>query len=300
MLALIAGTGDLPTALVAALPVRPVICALDGFAPALDVDITFRIEQLGTFLAELGDRGVTQICMAGAVRRPAVDPDAIDALTQPLVPRIMAALGKGDDGALRVIIEILEEAGFQVVAAHEVAPDLLPAGGVLTKATPDDWALADAAAGQACVATMGDADLGQACVIRKAELLAKEDDAGTDAMLERLAPPAADGSPDKGPFSTVANTVGTLLGDAADWLSGGNSVDPALPARGGVLFKGPKPNQDRRADLPVIGPATAVRASAAGLSGIVIEVDGVMVLDRDAVVEILDAQGMFLWVRART
>ncbi|MEL6519181.1 MAG: UDP-2,3-diacylglucosamine diphosphatase LpxI, partial [Pseudomonadota bacterium] len=39
-------------------------------------------------------------------------------------------------------------------------------------------------------------------------------------------------------------------------------------------------------------------AAAAGLSGIVIEAGGVMVLDRDATVRAADDAGLFLWVRA--
>ncbi len=107
MLALIAGTGDLPPALVARLPERPLICALDGFRPALTPDITFRMEQLGSFLETLVQRGVTEVCLAGAIKRPAIDPTAIDEATKPLVPRIMQAIAQGDDGALRVVIALV-------------------------------------------------------------------------------------------------------------------------------------------------------------------------------------------------
>ncbi|MBU0862747.1 MAG: LpxI family protein, partial [Alphaproteobacteria bacterium] len=101
--------------------------------------------------------------------------------------------------------------------------------------------------------------LGQACVIRQGTVISSEDDAGTDAMLGRL----------------------------------------EATAKAAILFKGPKPNQDRRADLPVIGPRTVANAAAAGLAGIVIEADGVMVPDLAGVIEVLDAQGMFLWVRSK-
>ncbi|KJZ20111.1 LpxI family protein [Loktanella sp. S4079] len=255
MLALIAGTGDLPPALVARLPERPLICAMRGFEPSIAPDITFRMEHLGSFLATLKSRGVTQICMAGAVRRPQIDPAQIDAATMPLVPKVQAALTQGDDGALRIIITILEEHGFEVMAAHDVARDLLPRAGVLTKKGPASSHTVDAFTGEACVAEMGQADTGQACVIRDGQVALREDANGTDAML------------------------GRVVGD------------------GGVLFKAPKPNQDRRADLPLIGPATA--KAAKGLDGIVIEAGGVMVLDLPAVRRILDAQGMFLWVRPR-
>ena len=67
--------------------------------------------------------------------------------------------------------------------------------------------------------------------------------------------------------------------------------------RGGVLFKAPKPGQDRRIDLPAIGPETITQASAAGLSGIVWAAGGVLVLDRAAMVAAAEKAGLFLWAR---
>lgn len=296
MLALIAGTGELPPALVARLDVRPLVCALDGFAPELPVDVPFRLENLGSFLQDLSARGVTQICMAGGVKRPQIDPAQIDAATMPLVPKIQAAIAQGDDGALRVVIALLEDAGFEVVAAHDIAPDLLPDAGVLTKARPDPWHHADAAEGEACVAALGAADQGQACIVRVGTVCAKEDAAGTDAMLARFCEPYDDGFPDD-PL-TFLTQLGSDAIDAVSKLLNGEDDQP-VTADDGILFKAPKPGQDRRADLPLIGPNTAMNAAEAGLAGIVIEAGGVMVLDLPAVRTMLDGQGMFLWVRPR-
>ena len=100
MLALIAGRGQLPGHIVAAHGAPVLVAALEGFAPDhLTPDITFRVERLGSFIADLKARGVTQICMAGAIGRPALDPAMIDAATMPLVPRMMQALGQGDDAS---------------------------------------------------------------------------------------------------------------------------------------------------------------------------------------------------------
>jgi UDP-2,3-diacylglucosamine hydrolase len=107
---------------------------------------------------------------------------------------------------------------------------------------------------------MGCQDSGQACVVKAGSVIAREGPEGTDAMIAALEP----------------------AGKAS-----------------GILFKAPKPGQDRRADLPVIGPGTALAAAKALLDGIVIEAGGVMVIDLPEVREILDGQGMFLWVRPR-
>lgn len=290
MLALIAGTGDLPAALIARVAPKPLICALDGFAPKVSPDITFRLEHLGSFLAELKLRGVTQICMAGAVRRPEIDPSQIDAATFPLIPKVQAAMAQGDDGALRVLISLLEDAGFTVVSAHDIAPDLLPPEGMLTTAEPADWHKQDAQVGEHCVAQMGAADTGQACIVRLGRVQAREGPDGTDAMLTEFCAPYEGGYGHMDPVSFAFDVV-------TDWFTATDS-DP-VTADDGILFKAPKPGQDRRADLPVVGPGTAMKAAEAGLAGIVIEAGGVMVLDPQGVQGILDAQGMFLWVRPK-
>ena len=257
MLALIAGTGDLPAAILARQP-EAYVCALAGFAPAVPVDVTFRIEHLGSLLAHLRGQGVTDVCLAGAVRRPEIDPSQIDAQTIPLVPVIQAAISKGDDGALRAIIAVFEAAGFHVKAAHEFVPQLLPVAGVPTRARPDAGMMAEAVLGERVLIKLGERDRGQACIIHGGKLLAQEGPEGTDAMIA------------------------------------------GVTAKGGILFKGPKPEQDRRADLPVIGIDTVRGIVDAGLDGIVIEAGGVMVMDLDAVRALLDAHEKVLWVRPST
>lgn len=262
MLALIAGSGALPDELVDRLPERPLICAMEGFPPdRLAVDRPFSIEQLGSLIADLKARGVSELCMAGAVGRPPIDPSRIDAATMPLVPVLQTAILSGDDGALRAVIGIFEEAGLRVRAAHEIAPDLLPPLGSLTQAAPSEGDLQDAARGAAILRAMSTADIGQACVVLRGQALAIEGVFGTNWMLQSLTQ-----RPDAG---------------------------------GGILFKGPKSDQDHRVDLPTIGPDTVTAAVAAGLSGIVIEKGGVIVLDRETVIAECDRLGLFLQVVGR-
>lgn len=290
-LALIAGQGGVPPHLVRVLLARgevPVICEVAQFPSQVVGDLPrlgFRLESFGSLLVDLRARGVTRLCMAGAMRRPPVDPARIDAATAPLMPRLMAAMAQGDDGTLCEIVAIIEEAGIAVIGAAEIAPDLLPEAGVLAGVLPDMEAGIGAA--EAALAEMGRADTGQAVVVRGTAVIAREDARGTDAMLDDLAT-GADWSLD--PFD-IADRA---LGSAADWLSGADTQAQA-PA---FLYKAPKPGQEMRVDMPVIGPDTALRAAQAGLAGIVIAADGVMVIERAQVVEVLARAGMFLWVRA--
>ncbi|MEQ6203821.1 UDP-2,3-diacylglucosamine diphosphatase LpxI [Sulfitobacter sp. HNIBRBA2951] len=185
-LALIAGRGDLP-ALVAEAADAPLIVGYEGTPVAgLTVDLTYRLETLGTLLLELGQRGVTQVCFAGALDRPALDPSKLDAETAPLVPMFMQALQQGDDGALRVVLDLFEKTGFEVLGAHEIAPDLLAKGGVYGTHWPDKKIRDDATTGAAKILEMSPQDIGQACVVQAGDVLAMEDAGGTDAMIGNL------------------------------------------------------------------------------------------------------------------
>lgn len=296
-LALICGQGRLPRIIAQAQEPRPLICVLEGFSPdGLAPDVVFQLETLGTLLETLHARGVTRICLCGAIRRPPVDPSRLDRKTAPLVPRLQEALTSGDDGALRIVMQIFEDAGFDIAGVHALVPHLLPAAGVLSSKSYQPQNAAEARLGERTVAAMGARDAGQACVLRGERVLAREDSAGTDAMLTRLARDRASGPGDflSNPISSAGDMFGGLLGDATDWLGGGSA-----PAEGGILFKAPKPAQDRRADLPVIGAGTPDGVAAAGLSGIVIEAGGVMILDRARTLARCDQLGLFLWVREK-
>ena len=144
MLAIVGGTGRLPGLVIEALVAQgeaPVLAELHGHPIEGRGDLPvmpFRLEQLGMLIADLVSSGVTRVCFAGAVRRPTFDPGLVDAATAPLLQRIAAALGGGDDSALRAVATLFQEAGLTPVAAHELRADLLPEAGVLGTHTPTD------------------------------------------------------------------------------------------------------------------------------------------------------------------
>lgn len=263
--ALIAGAGDLPAALAAAMAEPPLVCALEGFVPAgLVPDQVFRIERLLPFLRRLEERGIARVAFAGAVRRPRLDPALFDAGTAQMVPRLLAAMQGGDDATLRAVIAIFEEAGLEVVGAAEIAPHLVPGAGVLA-GDPGAQDRADAARAEMIAAALGALDVGQGCVVAQGLCLGAETLAGTDAMLAAVA------------------DLGPLRPD---------------PERGrGLLYKAAKPGQDLRIDLPVIGPATLRAVAGAGLGGIAFQAGGVICLDLPAMRVLAAEWGLFLWAR---
>ncbi len=267
MLAIIAGQGALPAMLyehLAAAGTTPVVVEFDGYPTILPGQdrVQFRLETIGTMLSELRSRRVTEVCLAGRIPRPSFDLSAVDEATQRLIPIIANALQSGDDGALRAGLDILENAGFKVCAAQDLLPDLTPPPGILSDIQPSSSDRADAERGASIMAAMGGVDVGQACVVAGRQAIAVEALGGTDWMLRSI----SDGQRPEGPS-------------------------------GGILFKAPKAGQDRRADMPVIGPETVHQAARAGLAGIVIEAGGVLVLGLAATREAALAEGLFLWVR---
>ncbi len=265
--ALIAGRGALPAAMAAAMADRPLVTALEGHAPeGLAVDLSFRVERLVPFLRALEREGINEVVFAGAVTRPRLDPALLDPDTAALLPRLMQAMAAGDDATLREVIALFEEFGFTVAGVDAVAPALLPAPGVLAGVVgaQDE---ADAARAAGIVAALGAVDVGQGAVVVQGLCLAVEALPGTDAML--------------------ASVAGLKPGQRPD------------PSRGrGLAYKAAKPGQDRRIDLPTLGPDSLRAVAAAGLGGLAFQAGGVICLDAPQMRRLADELGLFLWARA--
>lgn len=254
--AIIAGAGVLPGLLLQAGPAH--IVRLDGVeSDPLDApDIAARFEQFGALFSALRDAGVEELAFAGALSRPAFDPSLMDPETMALMPRVAKAMGQGDDALLRTVAAIFEEAGFRVVGARDLRPDLLADAGPIHGA-PSEMQKADAARARAVLDALGPLDVGQAAVAAKGQMIGIETLQGTDAMLR--------------------------------------FVGASLPGSGGVLVKRPKPTQDLRMDTPAIGPTTVMRAAEAGLSGIEVAAGAVLILDQEGVAGACEASGVALW-----
>lgn len=214
-----------------------------------------RLGAAGKALDALKAAGVKELVMAGRIQKPTMAQLMPDARALKFLAG--GAMGKGDDSLLRTIVEKLEsQEGFRIVGVHHVMPELLAPAGVLGRIAPaDDDARAIERAVHAA-RDLGSKDLGQAAVATADAVIALEERAGTDAMLE------------------------ALVGNAA--------------ARGAVLAKMMKPGQEKRADLPTIGVATISNAAQAGLKGVVVEAGASLILERERVIAAADAAGVFV------
>ncbi len=240
---------------------RVFLLGLDGFADRAVLGpyphAFVRIGAAGRILQLLRAHGCAELVLIGPVRRPSLLDLRPDAEGTRILARIGRAAFAGDDGLLAAVIRVLGEEGFRVLGAHEVLAEAVAPAGVLSRVVPDAQAMADIGRAAEVARALGGADVGQGCVVQQGLVLAVEAAEGTDAMLARC---------------------GAL----------------ARAGPGGVLVKLVKPGQERRADLPTIGPDTVRAARQAGLRGIAFEAGGTILADRAATIAAADAAGLFL------
>lgn len=263
-LGILAGGGRLPGQVAAAAQAagRSVfIVGLEGFADAAVLapwpHEVLRIGAVGRILTALRSHACHDLVLVGPVRRPSLLDLRPDAEGARMLTRIGRAAFAGDDGLLAAVVKVLGEEGFRVVGAHEILAEALGPPGLLSQTAPDAMAMSDIRRGISVARALGAVDVGQGCVVQQGIVLAVEAAEGTDAMLARCTP-------------------------------------LARPGPGGVLVKLVKPGQDRRADLPTIGPDTIRAAARAGLRGVAFEAGGTILAERQAAIDVADTAGVFL------
>ncbi len=267
-LAIICGGGTLPFAVADAVIKhgrRVVLFAIRGWAdPKRIVDYPHywaAVGQFGAFCRLARGEGCRDVVFIGSMVRPAIWQIRPDFKTLRLLPRIFGIFRGGDDHLLKGVAAIFEEHGFRLVGAQAVAPEILMPEGALGRERPNDRDRADIAKGLALLSAASPFDVGQAVVVADARVLAIEAAEGTDRMLARVAELRQSGR---------------------------------IASGRGVLVKAAKRNQDRRLDLPSIGPQTVESAARAGLAGIAVVAGGTIVAEPTRIGATADRAGLFV------
>ena len=269
-LALIAGSGDLPIRIATRCEAegRAVfIIRLAGFADEHLVrwpGEEFGMAEIGRILKAMKAEDCEAVCFAGYVNRPDFKTLKPDFKGATLLPGIVAAATKGDDALLRKILSVFEAEGYAVEGADDILGGEALAAGALGAVTPTAEQLQDLKKALHVAEKSGELDIGQGAVVCDGLVLAVEAQEGTDEMLRRVAGLPAD-------------------------------LHGAPGALKGALGKAPKPIQDLRVDMPVIGPRTVELAAAAGLAGIGGFAGRLIIIDHEALVEAADRLGLFVW-----
>lgn len=154
------------------------------------------------------------------------------------------------------ITDELAKDGVEVLPATTFLEDLLPSAGHVCGPRFKKRQLADCEFGFRLVKQTSAMDIGQSIVVRHGTVLAQEAFEGTNACIRR----------------------GGELGHRKDVM----------------LVKVSKPNQDMRFDVPVIGPQTIEVCAEAGVSGITIEADKTLLLEKNKIEELCEKHAIGL------
>jgi len=269
-LALICGGGSLPLAVADSVAARGrgvLLFPLRGAANPADFEHRphhwLYFGQGGKFARLARAAGCRDVVFIGSLVRPAFWQIRPDLRTLLLMPRIAAAFRGGDDHLLSGIARLFEQEGFRLHGAHEVAPEILLPEGAIGRAQPSARDRTDIELGFDYLRATGSFDVGQAVVVAGRHVLAVEAAEGTDHMLARVAEMRANGR-------------------------------VRAPAGTGVLVKAPKHGQDRRFDLPSIGPHTIEGVARAGLAGIAVVAGATIVAEPERLIAAADRANIFV------
>jgi DUF1009 family protein len=262
-LGIVAGGGMLPAGIAAACRRSGrefFVVAIEGHAdPKVVAGLPHAWVRLGAggkAIALLHREGVTDVVLAGAVRRPSLAELKPDLRTARFAAK--GFFNRGDDGLLSAVVKLLEdEEGFKVVAAQDILEGVLAAKGELGELSPSDRDKQDIERGVGVLDALAGADVGQAVAVQDGVVLGVEAAEGTDRLILRCGELSREG-------------------------------------RGPVLVKLPKTGQEQRVDLPTLGPTTVANLAQAGFVGAAFAAGETLMVEAEATVAAADAAGLFL------
>lgn len=219
-----------------------------ALADAVDAITWVKLGQLGHLVEGLKTGGATQSVMLGAITKRRFFADAMLDATGLKVLARVAI--RSDDNLLRAMARFLEEEGVPIADPTPYLADRLARPGVMGRHQPTAEELEDARYGLELARGIGRLDLGQTVVVKDRVALAVEALEGTDACVRRG-------------------------GDLA--RSGGF-----------VVAKAVKPDQDRRFDLPAVGPDTVDAIREAKGRVLAVEAGATLMMDLPVMVEKAD------------
>ena len=259
-LGLIAGSGRFPFQVAQEarrLGRRVVALGLRGWvdsalAQSVDVYEEVSVGELGKLINRFRENGVEQAVMAGKVTKSVLFDGSVAFDLESV-----SVVGKLKDFSVNSLLgaigKRLSEKGITLLDSSAFLADALCPAGVLTRRAPSPEEQEDIRFGFALARAMATWDVGQTVIIRNRVVIAVEALEGTDSAIRRAA---------------------QLAGDKL------------------VVVKTASPKQDRRFDLPVIGPDTLATLRACNVACLAAEAHSTLILDKDAVLKLADEVGI--------
>jgi DUF1009 family protein len=263
-LAIIAGSGYLPKHVYDACQHNGIKCELiilEGeTSPELFNDaknIKFKAHKISQILRYIRKIGATHLTLAGKVKRANISKLLLDLKGAKLFAMIIKK-GLNDNAILKTILEFIEEEGLKIIAPEKVAPSIILHKGPLSKAKPNTSAKEDIKLGLKILKGIASYDVGQALIMQHGLVLGVEAAEGTDELIKRCGEIKQNGE-------------------------------------GPILIKIVKPEQDKRIDLPCIGPDTILMAHKYGIRGIAAEAGSTLILDQSNTLKLADKLKIFIF-----
>ena len=225
--------------------------------------VIFDLFDLENLFLQLRERKIKNVAFAGKITRLNGEHPRPKDLNSIFYKEIYPVLQSSDDIVLRKIGNLFEAHGFTIKGAVKLLPSSLASGGVLTRENPSLMEGKDVKKAEFYHNILSKADIGQSLVVSNGLCLAIETLPGTDAMLDFV--------------KTVKSKV---------------SLD--YSANTGLLYKAPKPNQDIRFDVPVVGETTLRKVKEANLRGIALRKNCVILLEKQKIIQLADELSLFI------
>ncbi|MDR1691214.1 MAG: UDP-2,3-diacylglucosamine diphosphatase LpxI [Rickettsiales bacterium] len=220
--------------------------------------IWIRLGAAGTAIKTLKKEGIKEIVFAGSVQRPDWTSLIPDAYTLKVI--LTKGLGsKSTDQLLKALMKHIESEGFKIIPTQNMLPDALLKKGIYGHTKMTKEAENDIEYGIQVAYCVGLCDAGQCAVVQQGVALALEGEDGTNETIKR---------------------------------SGLLKKKGSKP----ILVKLPKPNQEKKIDLPGIGLKTALTAAEAGIQGIVLLENGALISDKEEFLNVCKQNKIFIKV----
>ncbi len=269
-LGLIAGNGRFPFLLLDAARAAGCIVVVAAIKEETDLEINERarndsnilvhwlsLGELSRLIEIFQQAGVTRAVMAGQVKHKqifsSIRPD------WRLAKLLMSLRTRNTDMLLGAVAKVLGDEGIELISSTAYLEPLLAKVGVLTRRSPSQDEEKDIAYGLTVATGLASFDIGQTVVIAAQACVAVEAMEGTDATIER---------------------AGTMMA-ALD-------ADASILERSLTVVKLPKPKQDMRFDVPVIGLRTLETMKRSGASCLAIEAERTLLFDESALIRYAD------------
>jgi len=251
---LLCGSGDLPLRAAEALRAQGAQIVAIGIrgeaAPGVE-SVVDRFEwtsiaRLGRWVKVFKAADVDVLLMVGGIRKAAMYEGASGLMPDWRSARLMyrRLRSKEDHTILGAVADEFEREGIRVGSVADYCPELLVRPGCLTRRRPTAEQWRDVRFAWPLVKQIAAMQIGQCIVVKDQSVVAVESMEGTDATLER----------------------------------GGE-----LARGGAVAVKVPRPDHDRRFDIPCVGSVTVATLRRAGVIVLALEAGGTLMLGRDEV-----------------